>query len=102
MGQRLKGKSAVVTGGGGGIGSRVAVAMAAEGATLVVNDIVATKADKVVDEIRKAQGTAVANYDSVASVWVVRKSSRQLSATSVGSTFWFNVLAIGTPCQLLI
>jgi NAD(P)-dependent dehydrogenase (short-subunit alcohol dehydrogenase family) len=71
--QRLNGKSAVVTGGGGGIGEAVALALASEGAKVVVNDISQDPegrglADKVVEEITKASGTAVANYDSVATM----------------------------------
>jgi NAD(P)-dependent dehydrogenase (short-subunit alcohol dehydrogenase family) len=73
MNQNLKGKAAVVTGGGDGIGREVALAMSAEGAKVVVNDIGqdtdgTKKADKVVEEITKAKGTAVANYDSVATM----------------------------------
>jgi len=73
MTQRLSGRSAVVTGGGDGIGKAVAFAMAAEGAKVVVNDIGKdpqgnSMADKVVEEINKAGGTAVANYESVATV----------------------------------
>jgi NAD(P)-dependent dehydrogenase (short-subunit alcohol dehydrogenase family) len=74
MVQRLSGKSAVVTGSGsGGIGREVALALAAEGAQVVVNDIGRGSdgkylADKVVDEITKAKGVAVANYDSVATM----------------------------------
>jgi NAD(P)-dependent dehydrogenase (short-subunit alcohol dehydrogenase family) len=71
MVQKLKGKSAVITGGGsGGIGRVVALAMAAEGAKVVVNDIGRNPngtmiADEVVAEIVRHNGTAVANYDSV-------------------------------------
>ncbi|UCG65507.1 MAG: SDR family NAD(P)-dependent oxidoreductase [Deltaproteobacteria bacterium] len=70
MAQRLRGKSAVVTGSGSGIGRAVALALATEGAKVVVNDIGrdpdgTSKADKVVEEITKANGTAVASYDSV-------------------------------------
>jgi NAD(P)-dependent dehydrogenase (short-subunit alcohol dehydrogenase family) len=75
MSQRLKGKVAVVTGAGAqvGIGREVALAMVAEGAKVVVNDIIKDPdgswgADRVVKDIQKAGGTAVANYDSVASV----------------------------------
>lgn len=74
MAQRLKGKSAVVTGGGaGGIGEEVCLALAEEGAKIVVNDVGQdsdgkSQADKVVEKIIKANGTAVANYDSVATM----------------------------------
>ena len=72
MGDNLKGKSAVVTGGGsGGIGKAVAVLLAAEGASVVVNDIGRDPegnyiADQVVKEIINAGGKAAANHDSVA------------------------------------
>ena len=65
----------LVTGAGGGIGRDCALAMAAAGARVLVNDIGtsvkgegsdAGPAQKVVDEIRSAGGTAVANTDSVA------------------------------------
>ena len=73
MTQRLTGKSAVVSGSGDGIGRAVALAMATEGAKVVINDIGKDTggnhiADKVVEEINKAGGTAVANYDSVATM----------------------------------
>src|SRR3989475_265030 len=71
----MQDKVVVVTGAGGGIGRDMALAMAAEGAKVVVNDIGtsttgegtdAGPAQKVVDEIKAAGGQAVANTDSVA------------------------------------
>jgi NAD(P)-dependent dehydrogenase (short-subunit alcohol dehydrogenase family) len=71
----LKGKVVIVTGAGNGIGRDFALAMAARGAKVVVNDIGASvsgegkdagPAQKVADEIKAAGGTALANTDSVA------------------------------------
>ncbi len=71
----LGGKVAVVTGAGGGIGREHALALAREGARVVVNDLGsdrhgggrgAERADRVVEEIRAAGGEAAASYDSVA------------------------------------
>lgn len=71
----LAGKVAVVTGAGGGLGRSHALALAAQGAKIVVNDPGVSRdgsgggtkmADTVVEEIKKAGGEAVGNYDSVA------------------------------------
>jgi NAD(P)-dependent dehydrogenase (short-subunit alcohol dehydrogenase family) len=71
----LEGRVAIVTGAGAGLGRSHALALAARGAKVVVNDVGAAidgsgedrrSADAVVDEIRAAGGTAVAEYSSVA------------------------------------
>ncbi|MCL1960724.1 MAG: SDR family oxidoreductase [Desulfovibrionaceae bacterium] len=71
----IEGKVVVVTGAGGGIGRDIALAMAGQGAKVVVNDIGAAvdgegrsagPAQKVVEEIRALGGTAAPNADSVA------------------------------------
>ncbi|MGH8101873.1 MAG: SDR family NAD(P)-dependent oxidoreductase, partial [Chthoniobacterales bacterium] len=64
---KLKGKVAVVTGASKGIGAGIAKQFAAEGAAVVVNYASSkTDADKVVDEITKRGGKAVAVQASVA------------------------------------
>ncbi len=73
----LDGKVAIVTGAGGGLGREHALALAKEGAAIVVNDLGgardgtgsgSTMADEVTREIKAAGGEAVANHDSVTTV----------------------------------
>ena len=75
MAKRLEGKVAIITGAGRGIGRGEALALASEGAKVVVNDLggavdgsgaSGSPAEEVVAEIKKRGGDAVANYDSVA------------------------------------
>lgn len=70
----VEGKVVVVTGAGGGIGRDIALAMAREGAKVVVNDIGASvsgegndagPAQAVVNELKALGAEAVANTDSV-------------------------------------
>ena len=73
---RLDDKVAVVTGAGRGIGREIALAMASEGARIVVNDLGGNTdgtgtgkiADDVVAEIRALGGQAVSNTASVSEV----------------------------------
>ena len=55
---RVKDKSIIVTGAGGGIGEGIAKRLAAEGAKVIVNDIHAAHGEKVVAQIRAAGGDA--------------------------------------------
>lgn len=75
MRKRLEGRNAVVTGAGRGIGRAVALALAEEGADIVVCDLGAaidgtgadkTPSDEVVEECNKLGVRAVAHYGDVA------------------------------------
>ena len=55
---RLKNKSIIVTGSGGGIGEGIAKRLAAEGAQVIVNDINVALGEKVVADIVTAGGVA--------------------------------------------
>ena len=70
----LQGRTALITGSGGGLGRAHALLFAKYGANVVVNDLggkpdgtgkSTSMADHVVEEIKAAGGNAVANYDSV-------------------------------------
>jgi NAD(P)-dependent dehydrogenase (short-subunit alcohol dehydrogenase family) len=72
---RFDGRVAIITGAGGGLGRSHALEFARRGAQVVVNDLGGSvdgtgsgtsAADQVVKEIEAAGGSAVANYDSVA------------------------------------
>jgi NAD(P)-dependent dehydrogenase (short-subunit alcohol dehydrogenase family) len=61
----LDGKAAIVTGAGRGLGRAYALDLAAEGASVVVNDVDVTEARAVADEIGAAGGAAVVSGHDV-------------------------------------
>jgi NAD(P)-dependent dehydrogenase (short-subunit alcohol dehydrogenase family) len=82
----FKGRVAIVTGAGGGLGKQHALALAARGAKVVVNDLggdvhgvggSVSAAQAVVDEIRAAGGEAIANGASVTDFEAVQKMVQQ-------------------------
>ncbi len=90
MGDRLKGKVAIVTGAGRGIGRGEAMALASEGAKVIVNDLGGARdgtgastspADDVVADIKKMGGEAVANYDSVTTM----QGAENIAKTAIDS-----------------
>jgi NAD(P)-dependent dehydrogenase (short-subunit alcohol dehydrogenase family) len=82
----FKGRVAIVTGAGNGLGRQHALALAARGAKVLVNDLggardgrgaSATAAQAVADEIRAAGGEAIANGASVTDFDAVQAMARQ-------------------------
>jgi len=89
MTMRFDGRVAIVTGAGGGLGRQHALALAARGARVVVNDLGGTidgnggtpkAAQAVVDEIRAAGGEAIANGASVTDPQAVQAMVEQALA----------------------
>ncbi|MEJ8845953.1 SDR family oxidoreductase [Variovorax rhizosphaerae] len=86
MSIEFKGRVAIVTGAGGGLGRQHALALAARGAKVVVNDLGGARdgsggsvsaAQAVVDEIRAAGGEAIANGASVTDFEAVQAMVQQ-------------------------
>ena len=88
----FKGRVAIVTGAGGGLGRQHALALAARGAKVVVNDLGGARdgaagtgsvsaAQAVVDEIRAAGGEAMANGASVTDFAAVQAMVAEAMAT---------------------
>lgn len=62
------GRTVIITGAGGGLGRAYALAFAAEGASVVVNDIRRDAAEAVCAEIRAAGGSALASDDDITQI----------------------------------
>ncbi len=86
MGIDFKGRVAIVTGAGGGLGRQHALALARRGAKVVVNDLGGARdgsggsvsaAQAVVEEIRAAGGEALANGASVTDFAAVQAMAQQ-------------------------
>lgn len=90
MGMDFTGRVAIVTGAGGGLGRQHALALAARGAKVVVNDLggasdgtggSVSAAEAVVQEIRAAGGEAIANGASVTNFVAVQAMVQQAMDT---------------------
>lgn len=105
----LEGKVAVVTGGGRGLGRCHALALAAAGARVVVNDLgggilgdgTGDAADAVADEIRDLGGQAVANLASVADWAGAATIIEQTVRTFGGLDIVVNNAGINRPASVI-
>ncbi|KJK19756.1 short-chain dehydrogenase [Burkholderiaceae bacterium 16] len=67
------GRTVIITGAGGGLGRAYALAFAAEGASVVVNDIRREAAEAVCAEIRAQGGQALASDDDITQLATARR-----------------------------
>ncbi len=79
----LTGRRALVTGGGQGIGRATARSLADAGASVVVNDVVADRADAVVAEVRDEGGEADAVVFDVTDRHAVRAAIEELGGVDI-------------------
>ena len=84
----LKDKVAIVTGAGCGIGRAIALKLAADGAKVVVNDVVSERATTTVEAIRASQGEAIFVQADV-SLW---EGARQMVAECIASYGTIDIL----------
>ncbi|WP_338728575.1 SDR family oxidoreductase [Haladaptatus sp. DJG-WS-42] len=98
----LSGKTALVTGGAGRIGSEDCRVLAAEGATVVVLDVAAEAAETVANEIRAAGGTAHAVTCNIITPNIVMDALADLSSEELAATNpMFERIRKATPMQKL-
>jgi len=83
MDLNLQGKTALITGGGQGVGRRIALTLAAEGARVAVNDLVPERVQNVVAEIAAAGGQGVAVAFDVTDLGAVRAAVESLGAVDI-------------------
>lgn len=97
MSKNFDGKTAIVTGGGSGIGKAVALGLGAKGANVVVNDISLETAQKVADEIVAAGGSAIAIGGNVGNPDDVKATVDAAVAKYGALHLAFNNAGIGGP-----
>jgi NAD(P)-dependent dehydrogenase (short-subunit alcohol dehydrogenase family) len=76
----LEGKTALITGGGGGIGRATALAFAREGARVAVSDLASQAAEETVAAINRAGGQANSLTGDITSAKVVQETVAKVVA----------------------
>jgi NAD(P)-dependent dehydrogenase (short-subunit alcohol dehydrogenase family) len=92
---RLKGKVALITGAGGGIGRAAAILFAREGARVAVNDLCEDAARETVELVRQAGGDAIPVQADVSIAGAVRSIVQQATARYSKLDVLYNNAAIG-------
>ena len=85
--KKLEGKIAVITGAGKGIGREAALAVAAEGATVVAVARTQTDLDKTVELIQEAGGTAISLSRDLTDAVQVQSMVDTVVRNTVGSDY---------------
>ncbi len=80
MDTKLKDRVALITGSGQGIGRHVALALAAEGVRIAVNDVNAGAIEETAALVRKAGGAAIAAPCDITDLAAVREMARKVEA----------------------
>jgi 3-oxoacyl-[acyl-carrier protein] reductase len=79
----LKGKTALITGSGQGVGRRIALMLANEGVRVAVNDLVVERAQKVVDEITASGGLGVVAAFDITDLAAVRAAVERIGTVDI-------------------
>ncbi len=98
---RFDGQTAIVTGGGRGMGRAVALALAREGAALVIAEVDDAPAAEVRAEIEKAGGRAVTVHVDISRVDDVRRLFQETVKAFGGLDILVNNAGIGIPKPLV-
>lgn len=98
---RFAGQAAIVTGAGRGMGRAVAIALAREGASVVVAEVDRPSADEVVKEIQAAGGKALAVTADISDVADVRRLFGETVGAYGGLDILVNNAGIGIPKALV-
>jgi NAD(P)-dependent dehydrogenase (short-subunit alcohol dehydrogenase family) len=98
---RLKDRVAVVTGGGSGIGAEICRVFAAEGALVAVTDLRLQAAQRVVEQIRQAQGCAQAWSFDVSDRAAVERAADEIEQQLGPLDIWVNNAGISRVVPFL-